>query len=182
MLRIDLGTVETFDSSTGEFKYHEGGIVNFEYSLKVMYEWEGYWKIPFLDDKRDLTDEQMIDFYLRMADRPIDPMFLIPSITRQLSDYISDTPTATTFQDNRPDSGGKKRRSSKTQTAEEIYSIMFAAGIPLEFENRNLNRLLVVLRIIALNNNPSKKMSKSEILQRNAKLNEQRRRKYNTKG
>lgn len=181
MITIDLGTIETFNSETNMFEYHEGGIVNFEYSLRVMYEWEGYWKVPFLNIKDSHSDRQMTDFYMRMASKPINPMFLTPSVTKKLSEYINSSPTATTFQNNKPDPGPKVK-TPKVYTAEEIYSLMFQAGIPLEFENRNLNRLMVILRIISISNNPSKKMSRSEILQRNSRINEERKRKYNTKG
>jgi hypothetical protein len=61
MIAIDLGTIEYYDDINNEFVYDKGGIVRFEYSLKVLYDWEGKWKKPFL--KGGLTDEEQMDFY-----------------------------------------------------------------------------------------------------------------------
>lgn len=71
---------------------------------------------------------------------------------------------------------------SKIYTAEEIYGLMFMSQIPLEFENRNLNRLLIVLRVISDYNQPKKKMDTHDIYQQNRKLNEERKKQLGTKG
>lgn len=182
MLTIDLGTRESYDADNNEFIYEEGGIVRFEYSLRVLYEWEGKWKKPFLDEKVSLTGTEIRDFYIRMALDPFDPTFLTKDVMKKLAAYISDSSTATTIRT--PDGSGGVRinRSGKVYTAEEIYALMFSAGIPLEFEHRNLNRLLMILRIISNNNSPPKKMSKADILRQNAKLNAERKARLKTKG
>ena len=59
---------------------------------------------------------------------------------------------------------------------------MFMNQIPIEFENRNLNRLLVVLRVISNYNQPKEKMSHDDVINQNRQLNEERKRKYGTKG
>lgn len=183
MLTIDLGTLEGYDSKENQFVYETGGIVRFEYSLKVLYDWEGRWKKAFLNDKIDLTKEEIIDFYCRMALDPFDTKFLTKEVMDELSRYIADSNTATTFRSVDGSNGGVKRnRAGKVYTAEEIYALMFSAGVPLEFEHRNLNRLLVILKVISINNSPPKKMSRADVLNQNAKLNAARRAKYNTKG
>lgn len=180
MLTLDLGRIEHFDPSTSEFEYEEGGIVRFEYSLKVLYDWEGKWKKAFLNEKVELSKEEIMDFYKRMAVDPFDPKFLTKEVMQKLSRYIADSNTATKFRTPTEGSGGNQK--GKTYTSEEIYALMFGAGLPMEFEHRNLNRLLVILKVISLNNSPPKKMSKNDVLTQNAKLNAQRRAKYNTKG
>ena len=70
----------------------------------------------------------------------------------------------------------------KIYTAEEIYGLMFMSQIPLEIENRNLNRLLIVLRVISDYNQPKKKMDTHDIYQQNRKLNEERKKQLGTKG
>lgn len=181
MLVLNLGTIEYFDPETQEFTYEEGGVVRFEYSLKVLYDWEGRWKKAFLDNNVKLTSEEIIDFYRRMALDPFDIRFLTKELMDSLAQYVSDSNTATRFRTPVGTSGNSKN-SGKIYSAEEIYALMFGAGIPLEFEHRNLNRLLVILKVISLNNSPPKKMSKNDVIKQNAKLNAERKAKYNTKG
>lgn len=181
MITIDLGTLEYYDSDNNEFRYENGGIVRFEYSLKNIYDWEAKWRKPFL--KGGLTNEELLDFCKMMALDPIDERFLTPIIIAKLADYIKDDSTATTFT-TFPDgqNGNKTTSRGKVHTAEEIYAIMFSAQVPIEFETRNLNRLLVILRIIGAQNQPPKKMSREDILRQNRELNAQRKAQMKTKG
>lgn len=179
LITIDLGVLEYYDSSENRFITETGGVVRFEYSLKVMYEWEGKWKKSFL--KRDFTDEELLDFYKRMALDDFDDKFLTYDVIEMLRNYINDNQTATVFASS-TETSSSKSNSGKLYTAEELYANMIMAGIPLEFENRNLNRLLTILRIISIKNEPPKKMAKADILKQNASLNEQRKAMYNTKG
>lgn len=178
MLKLDLGTMEYYDSEKTEFVYENGGIVRFEYSLKAVYEWEGRWKKPFL--KGELTYVEMIDFYKLMALDEFDVKFLNDEVIHSISEYILDTNTATKFSDIQTSNTTVK--SNKIHTSEEIYAMMFASGISLEFENRNLNRLLTILRVISVQNNPPKKMSKEDVLKQNVNLNRQRKEQMKTKG
>ena len=181
MITIDLGTIEYYDSKTNQFLLENGGIVRFEYSLKVIYDWEGKWCKPFL--KGELTDEQLIDFYITMALDPIKEQFMTEEVMQILSKYISDSHTATTFSSVEDgQNGNKKTIKGKIYTAEELYALMFMANIPLDFENRNLNRLLTILRITSSYNAPPKKMSKHDIYKQNAELNKARRQQLNSKG
>lgn len=180
MLTIDLGTIEYYDSRKQEFSYEEGGIVEFEYSLRVVYDWEAKWKKPFL--KGGLTEEETIDFYKMMALQPIKDAFLTPSLFKQLSDYIGDPNTATKFSTYNDGQNGNSSTRGKIYTAEEIYASMFMFQIPLEFEHRNFNRLLTIIKIINLRNEPPKKMKKDDIIRQNADLNRERRKAMNTKG
>lgn len=181
MITIDLGTIESYDNATNQFHYEQGGVVRFEYSLKVIYDWESRWRKPFL--KGGLTNEEAVDFYKRMALDPIDEKFLTADVMRTLSEYIQDSNTATTFSSaDGGQNGNKTSTKPKIYTAEELYALMFSSGVPIEFENRNLNRLLVVLRIIGSYNSPPKKMSKQDVLKQNAELNRQRKAQLKTKG
>ena len=184
MISIDLGTIEYYDDNSNEFVYETGGIVRFEYTLKVVYNWESKWKKPFL--KGGLTEEETVDFYMMMALDPIKKSFLTDEVMMILSKYISDPNTSTTFSEDMQNGNQNSNQVSKvgkSYTAEEVYALMFIAQIPLEWENRNLNRLMVILRIISIYNNPDKKkMSNDEILRQNRELNAQRRAQYGTKG
>lgn len=178
MLTIDLGRIEYFNSEKNEFDYEHGGIIRFEYSLKAIYEWEGKCKKPFL--KCELTYDEMIKLFKCMALDDFDPKFINNDMSKLIMDYISDPNTATTFTNH--STGGKVSTKNTVYTSEEIYAMMFSAGIPLEFENRNLNRLLTILRIISIQNNPPKKMTREEVLKENVNLNKQRKAQMNTKG
>ena len=75
-------------------------------------------------------------------------------------------------------------RNSEFITSELIYYWMVAMNIPFECQKWHLNRLLTLIRICEIKNNPKgqPKMSANEIRQYNDKLNEERRRRYNSKG
>jgi hypothetical protein len=180
VLTIDLGTIEYYDGNSNQFVYDDVGVVRFEYSLKVLYDWEGKWKKPFL--KGELTDEELVDFYMMMALDPIKEEALTDDVMEKLSTYIGDSGTATKFYSFDNGQNGNSSASGKTYTAEELYALMISANVPIEFENRNLNRLLVILRIISSHNSPPKKMSKEEIYRQNRELNAQRRAQLKTKG
>ena len=181
MITIDLGTIEYYDGNTNQFVYEEGGLVRFEYTLKVVYDWESKWRKPFL--KGESTEQEWTDFCLRMALDPIEEKFLTMDVKKILADYIKDSQTATTFSSpQNGQNGNNLSNKSKIYTAEELYALMFSAGVPIDFENRNLNRLLVVLKIIGSYNNPPQKMSKQDILKQNASLNAQRKAQMKTRG
>lgn len=175
MITINLGVIEEYDAQTNEFNKIEGGIVRFEYSLKVVYDWEGIWRKPFLNSK--LTDEQYISLFKLMALDPLDERFINDELALTLVKYINDQSTATVFSNN-----DKTNNSSKFITAEELYVTMFQAGFPLELENINLNRLMVMLRILSNKSEKPKKMSRQDVLRQNAELNRQRREALKTKG
>lgn len=178
MITIDLGRVEYFNGSTSSFEYEERGIIRFEYSLKALYDWESKWKKPFL--KGNITQEELVDFYKLMALDPMDEKYIDTELMQTLAEYIQDPHTATTFSSH--GSSGGKLSKPKIYTSEELYALMISANIPLDFENRNLNRLLVILRVISAHNEPPKKMSKQDVLKQNAELNRQRRAQMKTKG
>lgn len=171
--------MEYYDGKSNQFVYEEGGVVRFEYSLKVLYEWEGRWKKPFL--KGELTERELMDFYKTMALDPVDEKFITIEVQETLAKYVSDSHTATTFSSHQ-EQEGKGFNMKKRYTAEELYALMFMAQVPIEFENRNLNRLLTVLKIMSNYNTPPKKMSKQDILKQNASLNAQRKAQMKTRG
>lgn len=179
MITINLNDIEYYDGIKNEFVTIEGKPVRFEYSLKALYDWESKWKKPFL--KGELSEAELMDFYLTMALDPIDPEFMTYEVMVQLAKYIEDSHTATTFS-NHSEPGQNGVNKAKFSTAEELYAQMFTANIPLEFENRNLNRLFIILKIMATYNSPPKKMSKQDVLKQNRDLNAMRKAQLKTKG
>src|SRR5690606_39800968 len=69
-------------------------------------------------------------------------------------------PYTTLFRSFNTRESSQNGNKGKIYTAEEIYAMMFMEGIDIEFENRNLNRLMTMLRIIGNYKVPPKKMTR----------------------
>ena len=55
-------------------------------------------------------------------------------------------------------------------------------NIPIEFQKWHLNSLLALIRVCNIKNQPPEKLSPAELAERNARLNAERKAKYNTRG
>ena len=86
--------------------------------------------------------------------------------------------TATWFPNQKRGRGG----TGEQVTSELIYYWMIALNIPHEYEKWHLNRLLTLIQVCNIKNQPSKKMGRKAIASQNAALNNARRQKFNTKG
>jgi hypothetical protein len=164
------------------FTYPEKPIVfQVEHSLVSISKWESKWKKPFLAKSNERSKEEMLDYIRCMTiTKNIDPdvyYFLPENAVKEITEYIEDTMTATTFNSN-----GSEKSSKEIVTSEMIYYWMTAFQIPFECDKWHLNRLMTLIRICSIKNGPQKKMGPNEIRAQNRRLNAERRRAMHTKG
>ena len=180
MLRITIPAVELWDEQKQEFSMAKAAHLQLEHSLVSISKWESKWCKPFLlsgdkpiaetlDYVRCMTLTQNVpdDVYNRLTNANI----------QQIVSYIDAPMTAIRF------SGKKEGKHPNEQiTAETIYYRMITLGIPFECQKWHLNRLLALIDVCVTKSEPPKKMSKRELMKRNAALNAARRKKLNSKG
>lgn len=180
MLQIVIPGTEYWDEKNEEFITTKEQTLQLEHSLISLSKWESKWCKPFLS-KTEKTAEETLDYIKCMTLTPnVDPE-VYNRITRanvdEIQAYITAPMTATTFSNIR---GG--RGSGEQVTAELIYYWMVALNIPFECQKWHLNRLLTLIKVCNIKNQPSKKMGKKELMSRNAALNAARRKQFNTSG
>ena len=180
MLQITIPAREQFDEIKNEFVYTKETTLELEHSLVSLSKWESKWCKSFLS-KAEKTFEETIDYIKCMTlTSDVDPS-VYTNLTQknidQINEYISSPMTATIFSEDRT---GKTSR--EVITSEIIYYWMIALNIPFECQNWHLNRLLTLIRVCNIKNTPPKKMSRGEIMRRNASLNAARRKQLNSKG
>lgn len=179
MLQITIPATEQWDEINQEFLSSKETTLRLEHSLVSLSKWESKWRKPFLD-KKDKTYEETIDYVKCMTLTPnVDPTIyytLTEENIKQINEYISAPMTATYINDN------KRGGSREIVTSELIYYWMITLNIPFECEKWHLNRLLTLVKVCNIKNQPPKKMSKKSIMSRNAALNAARRKQLNTKG
>lgn len=170
-----------FDERTGEFISAKPTTLMLEHSLVSLSKWESKWCVPFLTDKPK-TVEETIDYIRCMTiTQNVDPnvyYFISNDNIAEVNKYISEPMTATWFSDDK-----RPGRSREQTTAELIYYAMIALNIPFECQKWHLNRLLTLIKVCNIKNDPDKhKMSKNEMMRKNAALNAARRKKLGTSG
>lgn len=186
MLQITIPaskSMEWWDEGLQQFVYTKAikeQTLMLEHSLVSLSKWESKWCKPFLT-KQQKTDEETIDYIKCMTVTPnVDPEVytrLTRENYRQIEEYISAPMTATTFSEDRTTKG-----SREIITSELIYYWMIALRIPPEYQKWHLNRLLTLIRICNIKNEPPKKRSKRDIMSRNTALNAARRKQLNSNG
>ena len=180
MLEIVIPETEQWDEVKQEFIITKEQTLKLEHSLVSLSKWESKWCQPFLS-KKDKTVEQTIDYIKCMTlTQNVDPNvynLLTKDNILKINEYISAPMTATTFhQENKGGGNGE------LITSELIYYWMVSLNIPFECQKWHLNRLFTLIKVCSIKNQPPKKMSKKDILSRNASLNAARRKQLNSKG
>lgn len=181
MLQIEVPlTNEGWDEEKQEFIEPKTQTLNLEHSLVSISKWESKWCRSFLS-KSEMTVEETLHYIQCMTlNKNVDPEVynhISMSNIEEIKKYIAAPMTATYF--NEPE---RKGQSRDVITSELIYYWMITLNIPVEFEKWHLNRLLTLIQVCNIKNQPPKKMGKSELASRNRALNAARRQQLNSKG
>ena len=128
-----------------------------------------------------MTNEETIDYIKCMTlTQNVDPT-VYEHLTQQNIDdvvqYINAPMTATTFSKDE-----NRKINNEIVTAELIYYWMIASQITFECQKWHINRLITLIRVCNIKNQPPKKRSKRDIMQSNAALNAARRAKMHSRG
>ncbi len=177
MLPLVIPETELYDEVRNEFIFVKQQKLVLEHSLLSLSKWESKWHKPFLS-KKEKTEDEIFDYIRCMTVNSVDEnvyLCLSQEMVHQINKYIEDSMTATTIND-------KRSPSREIVTAEIIYYWMVALQIPFECQKWHLNRLLTLIDVCSIKNQPPKKMSQKAILSRNASLNAARRRALHSKG
>jgi hypothetical protein len=183
MLTITIPETEFFNEQTQRFEPVEKTTITLEHSLVSLSKWEQKWKKPFLGREQRTTPETL-DYIHCMLVKPKNlPDHYFRAIRDEditkISEYINDTMTATWFNDSK--SGG--RQSAEIVTAEIIYFWLIALQIDFRVEKWHLNRLLTLVRVVNIKNDPKKKMMpRKEQLSQQRDLNAERKARLGTTG
>lgn len=181
MLNITIPAIDGWDDDKQEFvDIKPSRTLSLEHSLISLSKWESKWCKPFISTK-DKTQEEIIDYIkcMTLTQNVADDVYNRLSFEniKQINEYINAPMTATRFFND------KNVKTSREQiTSEIIYYWMITLNIPFECQKWHLNRLLTLIRVCNIKNQPPKKMNRREILSRNAALNATRRKQLNTKG
>ena len=181
MLRLKVLGPENYDEVLEEFVHEVTNVLRLEHSLSSISKWESKWELPFLDEKSK-TNEQTLDYINFMILDEEVPPDIISKLSQenmnQISEYINAKMRATWFSEEKKKPGASK----ETVTSEVIYYWMVSHQIPFETDQWHFNKLLTLIKVCNEKNQPEKKMSKSEMLARNQKLNAERKAQMKSKG
>lgn len=179
---------EYYDEAKNEFvsigKLNKPVTLHLEHSLVSVSKWEAKWHKPFLGTGRksdkEKTKEEIKDYIKCMTlDKNVPDVAYDCLTNKNISEieaYITNPMTATTF--------GAEQQKGRREivTSELIYYWMVALNINFECEKWHLNRLLTLIRICNIMNQPKKKVSQKDQAARYAKMNKERRARMKSSG
>ena len=137
--------------------------------------WEEIWCKPFLNTEL-LTKEDIMSYAECMTITHNVKPYVYKAMTREninrIEAYIEDPHSATKLNFSSTKKGGIKNQ--RVTTAEWIYYYMFRLKIPIECSKWHLNKLLILINIFVMENEPPKRVSKKELALQYADINEKR--------
>lgn len=179
MLQLTIPATNLWDERKEIFIDIKETTLQLEHSLVSISKWESKWQKPFIT-KDPKTFEETIDYIRCMTITQNVDQNAYYALTKEnieaVNKYIEAPMTATTFSKEINSKPNRERL-----TAEVIYYYMIALNIPFECQKWHLNRLLTLIKVCNIKNQPPKKMSKAEVMRNNAALNAARRKQFNTR-
>jgi len=181
MLTIRIPDKELVNDATQEFVEVKGRELRLEHSLVSLSKWESKFHKPFLT-KENKPRIETIEYIkcMTITQNVEDDVFkaIDYKIIKEVTAYLEDPMTATTFSEQEQ----KRKINREVITAEIIYYWMVALQIPMECQKWHLNRLLTLINVCNIKNQPKRKMSRGEIVARNRALNAERRQRFDSAG
>ena len=170
MLTLDISDKTLWDEQNERFVSLKGATVCLEHSLVAISKWESKWHIPYLSKYHPKTPEQALD-YLKCMTITQNVNYDIYKYLNDkelsiIKEYIDNPMTATTFSSDKNKKEGAAPSSNKITTAEEIYYMMIKLEIPIEFQKWHINKLMTLIRVFNVKDNPDKKSKKESAAQR----------------
>jgi hypothetical protein len=180
-ITIPAAAEEQFDDTTSEFiTLNKEQTLQLEHSLVSLSKWESSQHKPFLTKDKKSREESIEYIRCMTLTQNVGAdvyNFVTNSNIDEVSKYIEESMTATTFA-----KAGDKVTNRKVITAEIIYYWMITLNVPFECQKWHLNRLLTLINVCNLENQPLKKLTPAQVAERNRALNEARRKQLNTTG
>lgn len=182
MLHIVIPSVEYYDDINNEFVVTKEYKLQLEHSLVSISKWEAKWQKPFLHTERTL--EETLDYIRCMTITQNIPeeayYFITKKLLAEIEAYMDSPMTATKIYTAQSQGGGVVG-NRRVVTSELIYHWMVSLNIPFECQKWHINRLITLIRVCDIENNP-KKMGAAEAAKHRQMVNRARRQKFNSKG
>lgn len=180
-LSIVVKPFELFDEHSNKFvKVDKPTKLLLECSLIAISKWESKWHKPYLVEGRKTYQESISFVECMTLTNNVDPI-IYRGLTKENMDeiqkYIDDPMTATVITPSKP-----KRRDSSFITSEVIYYAMLNHGIPFECQKWHIRRLLTLIDVCNEYRTPKEKRSQADILADMERMNNERKRKWGTRG
>ena len=183
MLLLEIPETEFFNEEKNEFITVPKQTLRLEHSLISISKWESKYCKPFITDEPKTVEETLYYIQCMTINPHVDPnvyLCITDDMVGKVNEYIAAPMSATTFHNLE---GNRRPRKKETLTSELVYYYMVAGGIPVEFERWHFNRLMNLITIVGIKNDPNpKKASKRSILKSNSQINAARRKAMHSKG
>ncbi len=176
MLKLHIDDKEFWDEKNEVFVDIKGCDLILEHSLVSISNWESKYHKPFLTSEKNASETLDYVKMMVVGEMPEDDKVFSCLSQKQIDDigkYINDPMTATVINEE-DEKELSNKSSSKFVTSEEIYSWMCAQNVPSEYQYWHINRLIILLKLCAINNKPKdnkkKKMTSSDLALRRARM------------
>lgn len=173
---IHIPEREIWIESSEEFLHFDAVDLEIEHSLFSISLWESKYHKPYLSSEK--SAEEALDYLTMMVISGLENVTDVRSFfltlpekyIKEINDYINDPMTATTFSDKKDETDNKK----EIITAEILYYAMTAQNIPFECEMWHVNKLVTLIKVCGIKNQPEdkkkKRMTSSDLALRRARM------------